>query len=198
MRRLSPRARANKLNAQKSTGPKSAAGKARSARNARQHGLAVPVVHVPELAGPVEELAGIIAGPNASVERLSYARLIAEATFDMERIRRAKVVLLTDPEARIVEPTFNDMLRGMRDVSAAAPGLVERASQETPTPFSDAENVRFVRMKRLHEKITAAENPPDMIGGLPKLLPRLSKLDRYEQRARSRLRKAVAAFGAEE
>jgi hypothetical protein len=52
---------ANAANARRSTGPRSGAGKARSAQNARQHGLAVPVLLHPELCKEVNELAALIA-----------------------------------------------------------------------------------------------------------------------------------------
>ena len=41
----------------RSTGPRSAAGKARSAKNAVRHGLSVPVLADPELSREVRELA---------------------------------------------------------------------------------------------------------------------------------------------
>ncbi|MGD0869798.1 MAG: hypothetical protein ABSB88_09625 [Bryobacteraceae bacterium] len=40
---------ANRINAQKSTGPRSAAGKSRSAQNSRKHGFAVSIFTVPHL-----------------------------------------------------------------------------------------------------------------------------------------------------
>ena len=51
---------ANRRNARASTGPKTAAGKARVARNARRHGLNVPIAADPALAREVEVLAQAI------------------------------------------------------------------------------------------------------------------------------------------
>ena len=63
----SPRALyANRANARASTGPRTAAGKTRSARNARRHGLSVPVLRDPALVPEIESLARRIAGENAS------------------------------------------------------------------------------------------------------------------------------------
>ena len=57
-RRMSARWRyTNRLNARASTGPKTAIGKARVARNALRHGLSVPVVRDPALAPEIEALA---------------------------------------------------------------------------------------------------------------------------------------------
>src|SRR5882724_10564135 len=51
---------ANRRNARASTGPRTAAGKARVARNARRHGLNVAVAADPVLAREVEALAQAI------------------------------------------------------------------------------------------------------------------------------------------
>jgi hypothetical protein len=57
---------ANQTNAKASTGPKTKAGKASSARNALQHGLAIPISSDPALIPQAETIAQTIAGPNAS------------------------------------------------------------------------------------------------------------------------------------
>ncbi|MGW8788689.1 hypothetical protein, partial [Heyndrickxia sporothermodurans] len=52
---------ANRRNAQASTGPRSAVGKARSGQNARKHGLST-VDPTPEMEAEIEALAVLIAG----------------------------------------------------------------------------------------------------------------------------------------
>jgi enoyl-CoA hydratase/carnithine racemase len=86
---------ANRANACQSTGPKSGAGKARSARNARRHGLAVSVWLDPRLAAHAEALAREIAGEGASTSILALARAIAEAQIDLVRVqhRRHEVLM---------------------------------------------------------------------------------------------------------
>jgi hypothetical protein len=79
---------ANRKNARASTGPKSAAGKARSARNSRRHGLAMPIWSDCSLGADAKALAHEIAGTSA--ELLAFALRIAEAQIDLVRVRRAR------------------------------------------------------------------------------------------------------------
>lgn len=89
---------ANRKNAKASTGPRSDAGKARSANNAHRHGLAVPVHSDILLAADAENLAKRIAGEGASPELLALARRIAEAQMVLRRVRQARdQVFHTDP-----------------------------------------------------------------------------------------------------
>jgi hypothetical protein len=78
----------------KSTGPTSAVGKARPARNARKHGLNVPVTRDPDLEADVALMATQIApgcqDRDQDVELIGRARRIAEAQVDLIRIARAR------------------------------------------------------------------------------------------------------------
>jgi hypothetical protein len=83
-------------NARACTGPKTAAGKARSARNARRQGLNLPVLVDPVLAPDVEALARRIAGEGASAETYALAVRIAEAQVDVMRVRRIRTALVAE------------------------------------------------------------------------------------------------------
>ena len=86
--------RANRANAQVSTGPKTADGRARAVRNAFRHGLSLPVCSNPALSEEVEALAREIAGPDANAETQDLARQVAEAQIDLRRVRYARHELL--------------------------------------------------------------------------------------------------------
>jgi len=88
--------RANRANARASTGPKTAVGRARSARNALRHAFSLPVCSNPELSEEVETLAREIAGPGASAEIQELARRVAEAQIDLRRVRYARYQLMCD------------------------------------------------------------------------------------------------------
>ena len=78
--------RANRTNARASTGPKTAKGKACSAKNALRHGLSLSPLTHPILAQQVEVLARRIAGA-CSEDTIARARGIAEAQIDLQRVR---------------------------------------------------------------------------------------------------------------
>jgi hypothetical protein len=73
------------------TGPRTRHGKARVARNARRHGLSLPVAADAVLAPEVSALAREIAGEAASDARRAAAARIAEAQVDLIRIRRVRL-----------------------------------------------------------------------------------------------------------
>jgi hypothetical protein len=94
--------KANQDNARASTGPRTKAGKARSARNARRHGLNVAIACDPTLAGEADALARRIVGDGAAPAALAMARLFAEAQIDLDRVRKARrhvlARLVADPD----------------------------------------------------------------------------------------------------
>lgn len=97
--------RANRANARASTGPKTAQGRARTARNALRHGLSVPVFSGSVFSEEVDALAREITGPDADAEVLELARRVAEAEIDLRRVRYARHELLNralrDPDYRV-------------------------------------------------------------------------------------------------
>jgi hypothetical protein len=75
------------------TGPRTPHGKARVARNARRHGLSLPVATDATLAPEISALAGKIAGDEASDARRDAAARIAQAQVDLVRIRRVRLAV---------------------------------------------------------------------------------------------------------
>jgi hypothetical protein len=82
---------ANRKNAKKSTGPRSAAGRATSRHNARRHGLATGIGSDPALRDDIEILAKLLAGGRENIGE--FAREAAEAHLDLARIRRIRAGL---------------------------------------------------------------------------------------------------------
>jgi hypothetical protein len=86
--------KANRANAQASTGPRTGQGKACSALNARRHGLSLSVTSNPVLAEQVETLAREFVGRSSDPEIGELAHDLAEAQIDLIRIRWARHDLL--------------------------------------------------------------------------------------------------------
>jgi hypothetical protein len=80
----------NQRNAKKSTGPRTAAGKALASKNALQHGLAVPIDFLPELAKRRDQISAAM--KDAGVGEAATA--LAEALLQLERIRATRSAAL--------------------------------------------------------------------------------------------------------
>jgi hypothetical protein len=104
---------ANRLNARKSTGPLSRAGKRRASRNAYRHGLASSRKPDAATASKLDHLARQIAGDSDSEIILELARSAAEAEFDLARVRLVSRALINrgaapqSPVQDFIDPAKN-------------------------------------------------------------------------------------------
>src|SRR6516162_9199576 len=69
---------ANRRNAARNTGPRSAAGKKRASQNALRHGLAISLRHDAATRAEIERMAKLICGDGASRLKHELALVIAE------------------------------------------------------------------------------------------------------------------------
>ena len=171
------RTNANRTNARVSTGPRTAAGKARSARNAKRHGLSLPALADPAWSAEITALARKIAGEDADAERGQLACRVAAAHIDVMRVRQARHQMvaqaLKDPNYR--KPT-NAMLRARwLDREYGKPAEEERSEP------GESDTI---------------DTPGKYAQILADLSVRLAVMDRYERRARSRLKLAIRKFDA--
>jgi hypothetical protein len=99
---------ANRLNARKSTGPRSSAAKKRTSRNAYRHGLTVNLTSSAVFAKRLDKLARNIAGDSKSEIIREHARAAAQAELDLARVRQAKVALIKSMSALgALEPPYD-------------------------------------------------------------------------------------------
>jgi hypothetical protein len=111
---LDRKIRANCENARASTGPKTAKGHARAARNHFRHGLSLPVHSHPTWSEEVQALTREIAGTNANADIQDLAHRVAEAPIDLRRIRHACHRLLS----RALSEPYYDSRANTRDKGA--------------------------------------------------------------------------------
>jgi hypothetical protein len=174
---------ANRLNALKGIGPRSAAGKKRTAGNARTHGL----FSLRDRAASIEEVEGLtreLAGGRTDTVILELARSAAEAEIDLRRVRRAKLALIER--------------------------VLEFGSLKLPRFFrTDLREVRWlIAMDDWSERGWRGRRPnrpmaEDLLTGMPesepertleamrRVMPELVKLERYEKRAAGRRNQAI-------
>jgi hypothetical protein len=103
---------ASRANARASTGPKTAEGRRRSAGNALQHGLSLPLYSDPEWSEQVAALVREIAGPNSNAEIQKLACHVAEAQIDLCRVRHARHQLLSQ--------ALGDVYSGLLEIGQVA------------------------------------------------------------------------------
>ena len=77
---------ANRANAKRSTGPRSAVGKLKSSRNAYRHGLSCPIWFDRVASAKVEALTRLLVGEGASGQQLAAAAEFVEAQLELLRI----------------------------------------------------------------------------------------------------------------
>jgi len=104
---------ANRANAQKSTGPKTAAGKLKSSRNAYRHGLSCPFrfdpIFDPIFSAKVDAISRALMGEDANEDNLRLATEFAHAQLELQRIRSTRTSLMEtfDPN----QPDIGTLLR---------------------------------------------------------------------------------------
>ena len=104
----------NRANAKKSTGPRTALGKARVSKNAIRHGLGVPVTRDPLVAHDIEVLVNALAGKTVlSVELRDMVRRFVDAQMDLYRIWQARdsVIAATPGNLKLTSQSVQERTR---------------------------------------------------------------------------------------
>jgi hypothetical protein len=171
----------NRANARSSLGPKTAKGKARSARNALRYGLSLPVLSDPTLSREVTVLARQIAGADAAPEIQQLARHIAEAQVDLRRVRG----LRNDLISRALRDPDYDSRKNCDKRLTTALRIIRRCSRGEDVPDGEA---KFL--------VAKLGRPDRFATVLTEIAQRLPALERYERRALSRRKLAMRTYDA--
>ncbi len=178
--------KANRTNAEKSTGPRSSAGRRRSSRNAHKHGLTAPPLwgYVAKWFRLILDDPDAAHDPMEREDRLRVALRLAEAEAQLERCNQTESAHLL----RMTERARDDAGLSFNDT-------VKRALKDPSGPLS------FEGLKMMVERL----DDPFLVGGT-KILIRshpdrpaglraaMHSLRRYRRSAEARRRKALTAW----
>lgn len=165
---------ANRRNAHASTGPRSRAGKARAARNARRHGLAIPLWFDGRYAAEAERLARqhVSPFPNPSPQLLVYARRLAQAQLDFVRAWEVRRTLLQP----IIDRETGYWPRQRKNMPRMATAVIRKRSQRL---------LRICHTRPTIEKVQLV---------LSDSAKQLRGIERHERRTLARLNRAIQDF----
>ena len=166
---------ANRRNAKKSTGPRSAPGKKRASNNAYRHGLFSRRART-TVAEETEEFARTIADRISGAIGLEYARIVAEAENELALIRDAKRALIDRTDI------FGDF---------KTPPLIPTDPSKDPWLMSPAQERRFLLAKAMNPLTPEEQENAERSAAIKRVLSELTKLSLYEKRAAARRDRAI-------
>jgi hypothetical protein len=92
--------KANRENAKRSTGPRTAAGRLKSSRNSFRHGLSLPLSFDPAAAAKADQIAQMVLPENAEDARIMAATEFAQAQAELLRIGKVRNELMAGLDLR--------------------------------------------------------------------------------------------------
>lgn len=182
-------------NGKKSRGPQSALGRRKSSKNARRHGLAIPITQDPTFNLGIGTLSQKIAGDISEPTYLGLCQALAEAQSDIMRIRQARVDILADGNLRKFRPN-RDRVSVLKMIFRRKLNTIAKMAVDPALPLHLQQALKFdlgldavYEFEETYEKMMNHVIPIEE--GLGLIIGKLKALERYERRALSRRNKAL-------
>jgi hypothetical protein len=211
------RAAASRANGRKSRGPRTAAGTAKSSRNAWRHGLAAAIPKDSAMFAEIEELAKAICNGASDPLLVEQALIIAKNDLVLDCVQREWIAVIERHKDKTATPLAGGdlgfarakarfelaklvypMLVGAPGKDAAGPNAASSHAAPTTAVSAGDEQMRSTRQReRAASKSAKGVTLPlerDEFDAMRAAMPDLLRLERYRRRAWSSQRRAVQRF----
>jgi hypothetical protein len=195
---------ANRINAQKSCGPRSTVGKGRVSANALRHGLAARKHLDPMRSRDIDLMARAICGNDIDPRLFEQAQVIAENELMLRCVRAERIGVierLRDVTARSLTLRDDSMARAKARVLE-----MDRAAAELEPMQARFDAMTVEERTKLFDEydreLDELDSKPaplaerDEVDAMRAAMPDLERLARYERRAWSRRKRAMRNFMA--
>jgi hypothetical protein len=132
---------ANRANAQKSTGPKTLAGRLKSSRNAYRHGLSNPMRLDPAMSAKADAIAHALASETSDEAQLAKAQDLAQAQLELLSIHRIRAQLMSEVNFEALDTQKLGRLASLDRYERYAHTRRRRASQKLWEVASTVKNM---------------------------------------------------------
>lgn len=147
--------RANRENAKKSTGPRTAAGRLKSSKNAFRHGLSLPL----ELDPVMSEKAKLLVQNWANEGQYLAVSEIVHAQLDLLRIRTVRNQLMSEPNLLAGDLDGLRRLKALDRYERLASSRRRRASGSLPSGLRETSMPKADQVNRVQKFVRTNPNP---------------------------------------
>ena len=187
---------ANRANARKSRGPRSAAGRTRASRNALRHGLAAISRHNPAYFPEIGRMASAYCEGDTDPLLFEQALIIAESDIILICLgaeRLAAIERMRDPD----DIPFSDSKASLARARARFAQAKRAYAQLVKAKQAKAGSTSDTGKASISAQKNKGPHPPaqrDECDAMCRAAPDLTRLERYERRAASRRNRAIREF----